>query len=49
MIRHKVEAQPSKAIDIFGPGLCGWIWQRYSLFYARLGSRSINKTLLTYS
>ena len=32
-IRRKVEPQPSQAIEIFGPGLCDWIRQRYGWFY----------------
>ena len=34
-IRHKVVPQPSQALEIFGPGLCDWIRQRYGWFYER--------------
>ena len=34
-IRHKVEPQASQALEIFGPGLCDWIRQRYGWFYER--------------
>ena len=37
-IRHKVEPQPSQALEIFGPGLCDWIRQRFGWFYERFGS-----------
>ena len=32
-IRHKVEPQPSQALEVFGLGLCDWIRQRYGWFY----------------
>ena len=34
-IRRKVEPQASQALEIFGPGLCDWIRQRYGWFYER--------------
>ena len=37
-IRHKVEPQLSQALEIFGPGLCDWIRQRYGWFDERFGS-----------
>ena len=36
-IRRKVESQSSQALEIFGPGLCDWIRQRYGWFYERFG------------
>ena len=36
-IRHKVEPQASQALEVFGPGLCDWILQRYRWFYERFG------------
>ena len=41
-IRRKVEPQPSKALDVFGPDLCSWIRQRYGWFYERFGSPLID-------
>ena len=36
-IRGKVEPHTSQAIEIFGPGLCDWIRQRYGWFYEKFG------------
>ena len=34
-IRRQVQPQPSRALEILGPGLCDWIRQRYGWFYQR--------------
>ena len=36
-IRPKVQPQPSKATETFGPQLCNFIAQRYGWFYERFG------------